>query len=258
MTVRRSPTLVTLGRLVRAYREAAGLTQKQLAGTLGYTNGWLSNVETAQLRPRIDQVESIEQALKLPRGVLTIVAEQLDAEVLPGWFRPWLDEERQATVLRTFQLALVPGLLQTPEYASVLLDGDEKAVQARMERQNILTKDDPPMVRVVLDEAVLYRERGGKDVMRGQLEHVIASAGPRTSLQVVRSKVNPRASGAFTIATVDDADVAYVETAVRGIVTSSREDVTALIDAWEAVRTFALPQQESLDLIQKVIKEQWT
>jgi transcriptional regulator with XRE-family HTH domain len=258
MTVRRSPTLVTLGRLVRAYREAAGLTQKQLAGALGYTNGWLSNVETAQLRPRVGQVECIEQALSLPPGVLTIVADQLDAEVLPGWFRPWLDEERRATVLRMFELALIPGLLQTPEYAAVLLDGDENAVQARIERQKILTKDDPPMVRVVLDEAVLYRERGGKDVMRGQLEQLIASVRPYTSVQVVRSKVNPRASGAFTLATVDDADVAYVETAVRGIVTSSREDVNALIDAWEAVRTFALPQQESLDLIKKVIKEQWT
>ncbi|GLY91120.1 hypothetical protein Airi02_090490 [Actinoallomurus iriomotensis] len=114
------------------------------------------------------------------------------------------------------------------------------------------------MVHVVLDEAVLYRERGGKEVMRGQLEHLAASVGPRLTLQVVRSGVNPRASGAFTIAAVDDADVGCVETAVRGIVTSSREDVNELINAWEAIRTFALPQQESLDLIKKVIEERWT
>jgi len=142
----------------------------------------------------------------------------------------------------------------------VLLDGDEKAVQARMERQEILSREDPPppMVHVVLDEMVLYRERVGSDVMRAQLEHLIASVGPRLSLQVVRSKVNPRTSGAFTIATVDGADVGYVETAVRGIVTSSREDMDALVAAWEAVRTFALPQQESLDLIKRVIEEKWT
>jgi transcriptional regulator with XRE-family HTH domain len=258
MTVRRSPTLITLGRLVRAYREAAGLTQKELAGTLGYTNGWLSNLETAQLRPRIDQIESIEHALSLPKGVLLIVAEQLDAEVLPGWFRPWLDEERQATLLRTFELALIPGLLQTPEYAAVLLDGDENAVRARMERQKILAKEDPPMVHVVVDEAVLYRERGGKEVMRAQLEHLIAAVGPCLTLQVVPSNVNPRSTGAFTIATVDGADVGYIETIVRGIVTSSREDVSVMIAAWEAIRTFALPQQESLDLIKKVIEEKWT
>jgi transcriptional regulator with XRE-family HTH domain len=73
---------------VRAYRESAGFTQKHLGTLIGYTNGWLSNVETGQLRPRIEQVESIEHALKLPPGALTIVAEQLDAEIMPGWFRP--------------------------------------------------------------------------------------------------------------------------------------------------------------------------
>ena len=56
MTKRRSPTLITLGRLVRTHRDAAGITQKGLAGTLGYTNGWVSNVETGQLRPRPEHV----------------------------------------------------------------------------------------------------------------------------------------------------------------------------------------------------------
>jgi hypothetical protein len=74
----------------------------------------------------------------------------------------------------------------------------------------------------------------------------------------VPSNVNPRSTGAFTIATVDGADVGYIETIVRGIVTSSREDVSVMIAAWEAIRTFALPQQESLDLIKKVIEEKWT
>lgn len=127
MTVRRSPTLITLGRLVRAYREAAGLTQKELAGTLGYTNGWLSNLGTAQLRSRIDHRIHRARALAAERRAVDR-PEQLDAEVLPGRFRPWLDEERQATLLRTFELALIPGLLQTPEYAAVLLDGDENDV----------------------------------------------------------------------------------------------------------------------------------
>jgi transcriptional regulator with XRE-family HTH domain len=258
MATRRSPTLVTLGRLIRAFRAEAGITQQQLGNKIGYTNGWLSNVETGQLRPRIEQVESIEAAMELPKGALTLVAKQLDEEILPGWFRPWVDEERQATVLRTFELALVPGLLQTPEYAAVLLDGDGDAVRKRMERQEILSKEHPPMVHVVLDEAVLHRGRGGKEVMRGQLEHLIASVGSRLTLQVVRSNVNPRSTGAFTIATVDGAEVGYIETIVRGIVTSSREDMTAMIDAWEAIRSFALPQQESLDLIKNVIEAKWT
>jgi hypothetical protein len=77
-------------------------------------------------------------------------------------------------------------------------------------------------------------------------------------LQVVRSEKNPRSTGAFIIATVDDAEVGYVETAIRGVVTSSREDVAELLAAWEAIRTFAFSQEESIEFIRKVIEEKWT
>jgi transcriptional regulator with XRE-family HTH domain len=258
MTKRRSPTLITLGRLVRTFRDAAGLTQKGLASALGYTNGWVSNVETGQLRPRPEQVTALEQELGAPPGALMNVYEQLDAESLPGWFRDWVDEEERADVIRTFQLALIPGLLQTEEYARALLPDDEVGVVQRMERQKILTRDNPPMLHVVLDEAVLYQARGGSKVMQAQLEHLIASVGPHLTLQVVRSDKNPRSTGAFILATVDDAEVGYVETAIRGIVTSSREDVAELLAAWEAIRTFAFSQEESIEFIRKVVEEKWT
>jgi hypothetical protein len=114
------------------------------------------------------------------------------------------------------------------------------------------------MFYVVLDEAVLYHGRGGAEVMRDQLEHLIASVSPRLTVQIIRSEMNPRPRGAFTIATVEGGDVAYVETAIRGVITSSREDLTALAASWETIRTFALSQQESLNLIRKVIDEKWT
>lgn len=254
----RSPTLVTLGRMVRTFREAAGLTQKELARRIDYTNGWISSVELGTLRPRAEQVTALEQALGLPPGALMYLHEQLDGEVLPGWFREWVEEESQANILRTFQLALIPGLLQTEAYARALLPGDQARVAQRMKRQEILARETPPTFHIVLDEAVLYQARGGKDVMRAQLEHLLASVGPRLTLQVVRSHQNPRSTGAFTIATVDGAEVGYVDTAIRAIITSSHEDIGALTAAWEAIRSFALSQQESLDLIRKVIEEKWT
>jgi transcriptional regulator with XRE-family HTH domain len=254
----RSPTLVTLGRMVRTFRDAAGLTQKEFAKKLGYTNGWVSNVENAQLRPRSEQVTAMERSLGVPPGALMNIYEQLDGEFLPGWFREWVDEETRAEVLRTFQLVLVPGLLQTEDYARALFPDDAATVAHRMKRQEILARDAPPMFHVVLDEAVLYQGRGGKEVIRAQLERLIASVGPHLTLQVVPSDVNPRSAGAFTIATVDGDDVAYIETAVRGIVTSSREELAALTASWEAIRTFALSQRDSLDLIRKVIEEKWT
>ena len=96
MTKHRSPTLITLGRLVRTFRDAAGVTQKGLASALGYTNGWVSNVENGQLRPRPEQVTALEQELGAPPGALMNVYEQLDGESLPGWFREWVDEEERA------------------------------------------------------------------------------------------------------------------------------------------------------------------
>jgi transcriptional regulator with XRE-family HTH domain len=258
MTKHRSPTLITLGRLVRTFRDAAGVTQKGLASALGYTNGWVSNVENGQLRPRPEQVTALEQELGAPPGALMNVYEQLDGESLPGWFREWVDEEERAEVIRTFQLALIPGLLQIEEYARALFPGDEAAVAQRMARQKILARDDPPTLHVVLDEAVLYQARGGPEVMRAQLEHVIASVKPRLSVQIVRSEKNPRSMGTFNIATVSGAEVGYVETVIRGIVTSSREDIAELLAAWEAIRTFALSQEESIEFIRKVIEEKWT
>src|SRR3569833_1803928 len=95
----RSRTLETFGRLVRVYRDAAGITQKELAKTLDYTNGWVSNVETGQLRPRAEQVWLLEQVLNLLSGALMAVYEQLDSESLPGWMHDWVPEEGRAVVL---------------------------------------------------------------------------------------------------------------------------------------------------------------
>lgn len=254
-----SPTLITLGRLVRRYRDAGGILQIDLAKRLGYSDGWLSNVETGQLRPRREQVAAIEQALEVPPGVLLEVFNMLEGESLPGWMRDWLAEERRSSALRAFELAVVPGLLQTPDYARTVLDGDEVAVAARLDRQAILRSENPPTLRCVLDETVLTRGFGDAAVMREQLEHLVNSVSPRLAIQIVPSGVRHEGlQGSFTIATVNGSDVAYIETAVRGLVTSNQEDIACIIDVWESIRTYAIPQRESIELIKKVAEERWT
>ncbi|MCO5972791.1 helix-turn-helix domain-containing protein [Actinoallomurus soli] len=254
-----SPTLITLGRLVRRYRDAGSILQADLAKRLGYSDGWLSNVETGQLRPRREQVAAIEQALEVPPGVLLEVFNMLEGESLPGWMRDWLAEERRSSALRAFELAVVPGLLQTPDYARTVLDGDEAAVTARLDRQAILKSENPPTLRCVLDETVLTRGFGDAAVMRDQLEHLVNCVSPRLAVQIVPSGVRYEGlAGAFTIATVNGGDVAYIDTVVRGLVTSNPEDIACLIDVWESIRTFALSQRESIELIKKVAEERWT
>ncbi|MCO6005155.1 helix-turn-helix domain-containing protein [Actinoallomurus purpureus] len=253
-----SPTLIKLGAAIRRYRQADGLTQAQLAQRVNYSEGWLSNLETGQLRPKGQAVRLVEKALGLPDGVLMDLHDLLTEETPPGWFRPWLDEERTATILRSFEQSIVPGLVQHEEYARALLNGDEAAVAARLERQEILSRDNPPTLRCIIDEMVLYRQVGDVAAMRTQLEHLVARASPRVTIQVVPATTNPHRSGAFTLATVDGGEVAYVETPIRGMVTSNREDILVLSDLWESIRTFTLSQQESIDLIMKVVAERWT
>jgi transcriptional regulator with XRE-family HTH domain len=253
-----SPTLIKLATAIRRHRKLAGLTQAQLAAMIPCSDKTISAGETGRDRPSREMVVAIEKALDLSPDALVDLYDLLDAESLPGWMRDWLVEERRATSLRSFELAIVPGLLQTEEYASSLLNGNDAAVKARMERQNILTGDSPPTLRTVLDETILYRNKGGAQVMHNQLKRLAESVSEKLTVQIIRSDVSPRLSGAFTLGTVDGGEVAYVETAVRGIVTSSRDDIARLEDVWETIRTYALPQQESLELIRRTAEETWT
>jgi hypothetical protein len=166
----------------------------------------------------------------------------------------------RAIRLRTYQLSVVYGLLQTESYARALLSGDEQAVAARLGRQAILHREDPapPKLHCVLDEAVLHRQIGDVATMREQLAHLVASIGPRLSVQVAPTgAVHLGLKSSFTIADVDARQVAYVETAVRSLTLSTPEDLAEATDAWESVRTAALSQQESLELIKKAA-ERWT
>jgi transcriptional regulator with XRE-family HTH domain len=253
-----SPALTKLAAAIRRHRKRAGLTQAQLASTIPCSDKTISAAETGRERPSREMVVAIEKALGLSEDALADLYDLLDIESLPGWMRDWLVEERRATSLRSFELAIVPGLLQTEEYARALLNGNETAVHARMERQSILTCDSPPTLRAVLDEAILYRDRGGSQVMHNQLKHLVESVSEKLTVQIVPSDVSPGLSGAFTIGTVNGGQVAYVETAVRGIVTSSRDDIVCLEDAWESIRTYALSQQQSLDFIRRTAEQRWT
>jgi hypothetical protein len=111
----------------------------------------------------------------------------------------------------------------------------------------------------VLDEAVLYREVGGPKVMHEQLNHLADCVSDSLTIQVIPSNANPCPEGAFVIGTIGtNEEVAYIETAVRGIVTSSREDIAQLNDSWEKVRSYAMSQRESLDFIRRTAEERWT
>jgi transcriptional regulator with XRE-family HTH domain len=250
--------MVVFGNAVRAFRNAKGYTQEQVAVMINYSKGWMSNVETGQLCPTRKAVKALQTALAVSDDALVKLYDLLTRETLPVWLRDWLEEERRATQLRAFEDLLVYGLLQIEEYARVVMLGDEAATQDRMARQERLSADDAPKVFCILDEFVLHREIGSPEVMRAQLEHLVACVNSGIVIQIVPAAANPHRSGAFTLATVDEGEVAFIETAIRGMVTNGREDLKCLNECWESIRNQALPVGMSIELIKRTIEERWT
>jgi len=259
------PSLTFLGRELRRAREAAGMSQAQLAEMINYAPSFISMVETADRLPKKDFTEACDKALNT-NGILTrLLTDLIARDGAPEWFWPWIDIEREAASLRSFQPLVVYGLLQVPDYAHALIrswdlgqdEQTEQAVGARLERQQILSKSNPPMLVAVMDEGVLRRPVGGPEVMRKQLDHLIEmSKQPNILIQVVPLSAGEYAglAGPFVIAEATEGDVAYMENALSGQTVEQPEQVARIIRRWEALRAEALPHKQSVQMIEEVAK----
>ncbi|MFF5207217.1 helix-turn-helix domain-containing protein [Streptosporangium sp. NPDC000396] len=248
------------GRELRHYRKEAGLTQGQLAQKIHFSESLISGVETGQLPASPEFAQACDENLGTG-GALHRLLDWRKGQVFPSWFGEWREREQVATTLRTYQPLVIPGLLQTEAYARVLLFGDEATIEARLNRQAILVRDEPqpPIFRCVIDEGVLHRPIGGPEVMREQLEHLVSMVNSRLTVQVVPHGMHSGLMGGFVIATLDGGgDVLYAETAIRGITTSDLKEVAMAVECFEVIRTEALPLGMSIDLIKRTAEEKWT
>ncbi|SCL31695.1 hypothetical protein GA0074692_3160 [Micromonospora pallida] len=187
----------------------------------------------------------------------------------PVWFRPWTEIEREAVSLRSFELAWVPGLLQTEAYARATLAAEaltpaevDDLVAARLARQAILHRARPPLFVAVIDELALRRTAGGdRAMMREQCEHLVRCAAlPSVQIHVVPADVgmHPGHGGPFTVAELPDAArVAHVDGQIRAQIVEHRLDVATLDRRWARINGEALPRALSLSLITEAAKT-WT
>jgi transcriptional regulator with XRE-family HTH domain len=251
---------------LRAQREAAGLTQDQLADRMGYSASVIAKLETCRTRASEQHAQQADEAFGTPGSFQRLRKALLAARTYPDWFRDWPGREAGARLIRWFELLVIPGLLQTGDYARALLanrlgDGQEdvdEIVAARMERQAILFRERPPELWVVLDEAALRRPVGGSKVMHDQVLHLAGMAAQlHICLQVIPATVGVHEGLDGAGFVVADYDVAYVETAARGQIVDAAEDVAALVRRWDKLRAEALPRSASLRLLEEVA-EQWT
>ena len=257
-----SSGLALFGSTVRKYRTGAGETLAGLATKINYAPSTVGDVERGQSRCERDFAEGCDEVFKTD-GVLTHLWDYLVKDsVYPRWFVGWPGIEEKAIALRWFELAVIPGLLQTENYARALLFDNEAAISARITRQSILTRDEPapPLFICVICELVLWHQIAEAQVMYDQLIYLADSVSDRLSVHVVPNGLAHRGNtGAFILATMPDrSEVTYLETNARGIISSTREDVTALHESFEMIRNTALPVGQSVDLIRRTAEERWS
>ncbi|MEU8204473.1 helix-turn-helix transcriptional regulator [Streptosporangium sp. NPDC049046] len=262
---------VRFGAEMRRLREAAQLSQSAVASRLGCTQTQISRLESASRTPSKSDAERLDRLFKTADGnAFTRLRQRILAQ--PGgpiWFQGWVEEiEPTALVLRSWDPLLVPGLLQTESYAHYLFsqapqitsEEVEGRVRARMNRQQILCREDPPLLLVLVDAGVLRRKVGGAGVMHEQLGYLLEVAQrPTVSIQIVSPECLAGMMGAFTIAELPNGQpgAIHAESSAEGQIMTDLASVTATWKRYEAIRLWAYPEHMSLKMIEEV-RQEWT
>ncbi|MFG2343184.1 helix-turn-helix domain-containing protein [Streptomyces phaeochromogenes] len=267
-----------LGAELRALRARAGLKSGEAARLVGWHQSKVSRIETGRSGVKPADVELLLDAYEVRdaelRELLVVLAGSDDGGrhhwwhayrgLLPSTYSDFISLESQASVMRTLENSVVPGLLQTPEYAREVtlaaVDGapDDKVdalVEVRLARQDVLRSNPPLQLSAVLDEAALRRTVGGPGVMARQLEHLREAA----QLPHVRIQVLPFGVGAhvgvtgpfviFSFPSTSDLDVVVLDHLTSSLYLERKEDLQAYSEAFDSLQVHALSPEETLDFI---------
>jgi transcriptional regulator with XRE-family HTH domain len=254
------------GDWLRARRKAAGLTQEELAQAAIMTRSHIAHIEAGRRVPTKDDARRLDLALNTG-DVLSSFLPQEDVAVA-DYFEAARQLEQQATVIREFALAYVPGILQTEAYARAVLsigypprsaEDCDRLVGTRLERARILEDPVSPVVWALLDETVLRRPVGGPEAMAAQITHMVRlveSERIRVHVLPFALGAHPLLPGMLTLMWFEDQPpVAYSEGAMLGRVHDSPSLVQQLHGTYDLALGDALPLRESLALMKAIAKE---
>ncbi|MFC6897148.1 helix-turn-helix domain-containing protein [Nonomuraea dietziae] len=273
-----SPTVrrLKLGQELRQLRERRGLTGARAAKELGWSPSKVSRIEAAKTKPSHDDVQAFAKLYKCDDQLDELLGLVVDAYqrgwwedyegTLPGGYTRLLGLEAEATSQQNWEPQVVPGLLQTEDYAREVIlasrgivrithSGVRSRVEARLDRQQrVLHRADPCILHIILDESALMRRFGEPSVMRAQMEHLIQlSVLPHVSVQVLPlESLHPVNTGAFIhlkFAAFDD--VVYLEQLYNPRFVEDPEMVAGYETAFDHIRSEALDENESRVLIQR-------
>jgi transcriptional regulator with XRE-family HTH domain len=272
---------LVLGNQLHQLRESRGITAEQAAEAIRGSHSKISRMEhgrvgfkerdVADLLTLYGVTDSEERAalLNLARQANTPGWWHAYADILPSWLEPFVGLEAAASVIRTYQIQLVPGLLQTEGYARALIEQGSAAnedqvarrIELRVSRQEILSGPNPPQLWAVVDEGALRRPVGGRDVVRGQLKHLIQMADhPAVTLQILPFTAGPHSAmgGPFTIlrfAEPDLHDVVYIEQLTSALYLEKPAEVDSYLEVMEQLCLQAEPAGNTVKILNHILSE---
>ena len=266
---------------LKRIREAAGLTQEEVSERTGKDRSTLYRLENAQQRP---QKSTLIQLLDMygvdgeqRADLLTLLREAgqlgwlqpLRAE-LPAVYSGYIGFEDEARSISNYESLFVPGLLQTEDYARAMTRGIlphatseqvDVRVQARMERQTLLTRDDPPQLWAIMDEAAIRRVVGGHAVMRAQLAKLREAADlPNVTIQVIPYDAGAHAGmlGSFVVLDFPnpaDQSIVYIDSMAGDLFLEDDAEIRRYILMFQHMRAAALRPDQTLSLLAAAAEE---
>nr|WP_232778470.1 helix-turn-helix transcriptional regulator [Carbonactinospora thermoautotrophica] len=273
---------ILLGAQLRRLREAKGISREDAGYAIRASGSKISRMELGRVSFKSRDVADLLTLYGVTdedeRAALLSLADQANTpgwwhrynDVLPSWFEVYVGLEGAASLIRTYEVQFVPGLLQTEDYARAVItlghadapvEEIDRRVSLRMTRQRLLTQPGTLRLWAVVDEAVLRRPIGGPEVMRGQIQALIeATKLPNVTLQVLPFSVGGHAAagGAFSILRFpepDLPDVVYVEQLTSALYLDKREDVDHYRKVMERVCVEAEPPDRTVEILSRILRE---
>jgi transcriptional regulator with XRE-family HTH domain len=277
-TVRR----MLVGARLRRLRTELGLSREEAAQAIRASEWKIHRLENGQVGFKdrdivdllrlygVDDPAEVADFLTLAREANTPGWWQHYGDVLPNWFRTYVDLEQAASLIRSYEGQFVPGLLQTDDYMRAVVrgahleeSGEElgRRVRLRLARQTLLTRTEPPRLWAVVDEAALRRPVGGREVMRGQLERLIeATKLPNVTLQILpfAAGAHPAMGSAFSIlrfAAREIPDIVYLEHLTNALYLDRRNEVERYLDAMELLCVDSEPPARTVELLERILHD---
>jgi transcriptional regulator with XRE-family HTH domain len=266
---------------LRRFREAARMTCEDVAEHLECSTSKISRIETGRVRVSPRDVRDMLDLYRVPEPQRDSLVQLARESRQKGWWHAYSDTieprfatyiglESAASEIRIYEVTLIPGLLQTEDYARAVIaagavevspEAVERNVAFRMARQPALTSEDPPQLWAVLDEAALRRQVGGPGLMRLQLDHLLDLGGlPNVAIQVLPfgAGAHPAMGRPFVILVFPervDPDVVYLEDLTSALYVEDVDEVDRYNMFFNHLRATALSFDASANLITQVMKE---